>query len=153
MACLVDPAPPAATLVVHGHRGCGGLLPENSLPAFRHAIALGVTTLELDVRLTRDGVLVVHHDPRLDPKRCVDEDGRRVKRRRLANLAYTDLIGVDCGRSVAGAHIPRLEEVLDLARHAGYSVRVSVELKMRVPRAQAGELARRLLAAIRQEPR
>lgn len=49
-----------------GHRGAAGLAPENTLPSFRKAVELGVRVLELDVRLTRDGVPVVFHDDRLD---------------------------------------------------------------------------------------
>jgi glycerophosphoryl diester phosphodiesterase len=54
---------------LQGHRGARGLYPENSLPGFEGALALGVTTLEMDLGMTRDGVLVVHHDRRLDPER------------------------------------------------------------------------------------
>jgi glycerophosphoryl diester phosphodiesterase len=47
------------------HRGTPRVHPENSLPGFAHAVALGVDGIELDVHLTRDGVPVVHHDPEL----------------------------------------------------------------------------------------
>ena len=47
---------------LQGHRGTRGWRPENTLPAFEHALAIGVTTLELDIGMTRDGVVVVHHD-------------------------------------------------------------------------------------------
>jgi glycerophosphoryl diester phosphodiesterase len=50
---------------LQGHRGARGLRPENTLAAFEHALELGVDTLELDLGLTSDGVLVVHHDPHL----------------------------------------------------------------------------------------
>ena len=46
-------------LDVQGHRGCRGLLPENSLPAFEKAIELGVTTLELDIGITKDKEVIV----------------------------------------------------------------------------------------------
>ncbi|KKL64506.1 hypothetical protein LCGC14_2164220, partial [marine sediment metagenome] len=49
---------------LQGHRGARGYHPENSLPGFAAALALGVTTLEMDLAMTRDGVLVVHHDQR-----------------------------------------------------------------------------------------
>ena len=52
-----------AQVEVQGHRGARGLAPENTLPAFEKALALGVSTLELDVGVTRDGVVVVGHDP------------------------------------------------------------------------------------------
>ncbi len=48
---------------VHGHRGCRGLLPENTLPAFLHALALGVDVLELDVVISQDEQVVVSHEP------------------------------------------------------------------------------------------
>jgi len=48
---------------VHGHRGCRGLLPENTLPAFAHALALGVDVLELDVIISADRQVVLSHEP------------------------------------------------------------------------------------------
>ena len=53
-----------------GHRGARGLKPENSLPAFETALDLGVTTLELDLHYTTDGVVVVWHDPAIDKSKC-----------------------------------------------------------------------------------
>ncbi len=53
-------------LDVQGHRGCRGLRPENTLPAFEKALELGVTTLEMDIQTTSDLVLVVFHDQQLD---------------------------------------------------------------------------------------
>ena len=49
----------AVAFDLQGHRGARGLAPENTLPAFERALAIGVTTLELDVAITRDGVLVI----------------------------------------------------------------------------------------------
>ncbi|MFW5786494.1 MAG: glycerophosphodiester phosphodiesterase [bacterium] len=51
---------------IFAHRGGGGLRPENTLAAFRHAVELGVDGLELDVHLTADGVPVISHDPTLE---------------------------------------------------------------------------------------
>jgi len=48
---------------VQGHRGCRGLMPENTIPAFLHALSLGVTTLELDVVVTADSLVIVSHEP------------------------------------------------------------------------------------------
>jgi glycerophosphoryl diester phosphodiesterase len=53
---------------VHGHRGCRGLLPENTLPAFHRALELGVDALELDVVVSQDGQLLVSHEPWLAAK-------------------------------------------------------------------------------------
>ncbi|MBN9087328.1 MAG: glycerophosphodiester phosphodiesterase [Reyranella sp.] len=57
----------AAAFDLQAHRGGRGLAPENTLAAFRQAIALGVTTLELDLAITQDDVVVVSHEPRLNP--------------------------------------------------------------------------------------
>ena len=52
---------------LQGHRGARGHAPENTLPSFELAVSMGVDTLELDVGVTRDGVVVIHHDRRLNP--------------------------------------------------------------------------------------
>ena len=52
---------------LHGHRGARGLFPENTLAGFAGALAIGVDVLELDVAMTADDVVVVTHDPRLNP--------------------------------------------------------------------------------------
>ena len=127
-------------LDVQGHRGCRGLLPENTLPAFREAIALGVTTLELDVHGTRDRVLVVHHDASPSAKLCRRGDGTSAGKAPFSSRRYEEVARLDCGsraaagfpaqRTVPGARIPRLDEVLELARDAPYPVRVSIEVKL-----------------------
>ena len=61
---------PSANFDVEGHRGARGLKPENTLPAFETALDLGVTTLELDMHYTADGVVVVWHDPAIDKSKC-----------------------------------------------------------------------------------
>ena len=66
----------AAALDLQGHRGVRGLRPENSLASFQHAIELGVSTLELDIAITRDGVPVIHHDQALNPNHTRDAQGR-----------------------------------------------------------------------------
>lgn len=55
---------------IHGHRGCRGLRPENTLPAFLHALELGVDALELDVIISADHQVVVSHEPWLNPLIC-----------------------------------------------------------------------------------
>ncbi|MFM7462335.1 MAG: glycerophosphodiester phosphodiesterase family protein, partial [Burkholderiales bacterium] len=57
----------ASVTEVQGHRGARGLLPENTLPAFAKALELGVDVLELDTGITKDGVVVISHDPCLNP--------------------------------------------------------------------------------------
>ena len=60
---------------VQGHRGCRGLLPENTLPAFAKAIDLGVHTLELDIAITKDLLVVVSHEPYMNPEICFLANG------------------------------------------------------------------------------
>ena len=59
---------------VQGHRGARGVRPENTLPSFELALDVGVTTLELDLHLSADGVPVIWHDPEIDPAKCVGSD-------------------------------------------------------------------------------
>jgi glycerophosphoryl diester phosphodiesterase len=76
---------PAPTLVKadfdwQGHRGCRGLLPENSIPAFLKAVELGVTTLELDLAVSRDSQLIVSHEPWMNDVICLNADGSAVEK-------------------------------------------------------------------------
>ncbi|MEB3329842.1 MAG: glycerophosphodiester phosphodiesterase family protein [Candidatus Sericytochromatia bacterium] len=116
--------------LVMGHRGAMGHAPENTMASFRLAHALGVEAIELDVHLTADGVLVVHHDETLD--RTTDGTGE------LAALTLAQLQQLDAGRwfapEFAGERIPTLEEVLGWAR--GIQLPVVIELK-RNPNVQA----------------
>jgi glycerophosphoryl diester phosphodiesterase len=57
-------------LEIHGHRGSRGTHPENTLPAFEEALRAGVDVLEMDLGVTRDGVLVVYHDQKINPAIC-----------------------------------------------------------------------------------
>ncbi|OUJ76374.1 glycerophosphodiester phosphodiesterase family protein [Hymenobacter crusticola] len=87
---------------VHGHRGCRGLLPENTLPAFLHALELGVDTLELDVVISADEQVVVSHEPWLSAALCLDADGRPIEPTRerafnLFQLPYDYIRRCDCG--------------------------------------------------------
>lgn len=63
---------------VHGHRGCRGLLPENTLPAFLHALALGVDVLEMDVIISADQQVVVSHEPWLSARLGRGPAGERI---------------------------------------------------------------------------
>jgi glycerophosphoryl diester phosphodiesterase len=100
-----------APVQVAAHRGGSLLWPENSLLAFRNALALGADLLELDVHLTRDGEVVVIHDPTLE--RTSTGTGP-VGAVRLADLADTRLRARD--GAVTGEPVPTLAQVLDLLR-------------------------------------
>ncbi len=136
------------TLDIQGHRGARGLLPENTLPAFARALSIGVTTLELDCAITRDGVVVVSHDSTLNPDITRGEDGHWIPRGDLAISQFTfdELRCFDVGRidpaseyagrfphqqAVDGTRMPKLEDVFALARRAGNgTVRFNIETKI-----------------------
>ena len=74
-------AAPVDAFDLQGHRGARGLAPENTLAAFAKALEIGVTTLETDLAVTRDGVLVLSHDPVLNPDIVRGADGNWLPRR------------------------------------------------------------------------
>jgi glycerophosphoryl diester phosphodiesterase len=93
--------------LIVAHRGASSTHPENTLPAFEAAIAIGAQAVELDVRLSADGVAVVMHDP--DVSRTTDGIGG------VHELTADDLGALNAGSAAAPAHVPRLAEVLELA--------------------------------------
>lgn len=64
---------------VQGHRGARGLMPENSLPAFMLALDSGVTTLEMDLSISKDNQIVVSHEPWMSAEYCLDPSGKEIK--------------------------------------------------------------------------
>jgi glycerophosphoryl diester phosphodiesterase len=84
---------------LQGHRGARGLLPENTLPAFEKAIELGVNTLELDVGVTKDGIVVISHDRALNPEITRDASGAYLTTPVLVNrLTLAEIKTYDVGR-------------------------------------------------------
>src|SRR5436190_1407029 len=67
---------PLMAFDLQGHRGARGLAPENTLAAFARALEIGVTTLETDLAVTKDGVIVLSHDPVLNPDIVRGPDGQ-----------------------------------------------------------------------------
>ena len=87
---------------LQGHRGCRGLRPENTVPAFLKATALGVTTLEMDVVISKDNEIVVSHEPWMSHLICSHPDGSRVKKKEekqlnLYRMTYDEIQQYDCG--------------------------------------------------------
>jgi len=137
-----------ASFDLQGHRGARGLRPENTLAGFAFALDLHVSTLELDCAVTRDGVVVVSHDPALNPDHTRDEHGRFLERPgpAISTLTYAELQRYDVGRlkpgtpyaarfpdqqPVDGERIPRLADVFALARsRANAKVRFNIETKL-----------------------
>lgn len=139
-------AGPAMAVDIHGHRGARGLLPENTLPAFREAIALGVDILELDTGMTADGVVVVLHDRALSPD-LARIGGTWIDAPALIRgMSHGELHAADVGRArpggktaerfpeqipVDGTPVPTLAEVLALAEVEGPDdLRFNIETKL-----------------------
>ena len=136
-----------ARIDYQGHRGARGLRPENTLEAFRHAIELGVDTLEMDVMLTADDVLVVHHDERLNRDITRDETGAwltatgpALRTLTLAELSRYDVGRIHPGTAYAarfpdqvggdGVRIPTLRAVVeDAERRSRGRIRYNLEIK------------------------
>jgi glycerophosphoryl diester phosphodiesterase len=136
------------TFDLQGHRGARGLMPENTLPAFQKALDLGVDTLECDMAITRDGVVVVHHDLHLNPDTTRGPDGQwlAVRGPAIAELSYAELQRYDVGRikpgteyakaypeqqAVDGTRVPRLTDLFDLVRKSG-NTRVGFDCETKV---------------------
>lgn len=159
---------------LQGHRGARGLAPENSLPGFETALAVGVTTLEMDVVLSADGVPLVHHDRRLDPERTRGPGGAwldpEAEPAAIIDLPAAALAGYDVGRlkpesRVAarfpaqvgrdGVRIPRLSVVLARAEAlSGGRMRYNIETKISpldaAASAEPEAIAEALVTVIRQ---
>ena len=146
LCCL---AAPLSAFELQGHRGARGLAPENTLAAFAIGLGIGVTALELDVGVSRDGVVVVAHDLPLNPALArrpdgtwLDGPGPALHALTFAELRTWDVGRLDPGHTYArrfpeqapedGARMPSLAEVIGLVRRAGNrTVRLNVEIKMR----------------------
>jgi len=129
-------AAPAHAFDLQGHRGARGLAPENTLPSFRKALELGVDTIECDMAVTKDDVVVVYHDLRLNPDITRGPDGQWLDKPgpNIRDLTFEELQKYDVGRirpgtkyakdfpdqqPVDGTRIPRLSDLFDLVRKSG----------------------------------
>lgn len=132
------------TPVIQGHRGCRGLYPENSLPAFQHALEMGVTVLEMDVCLSADGQVYVSHEPYMNPLYASFPGGLPVKDAsiNLYQKTYSEIKSFDVGsrgnrlfpeQVRMATYKPLLSEVLALgeafAQKSGRPVYYNIEIK------------------------
>jgi glycerophosphoryl diester phosphodiesterase len=139
---------PAMALDLQGHRGTRGLAPENTIPAFAMALSLGVTTLEFDTAVTKDGVVVIAHDRRLNHEITKGPDGRYIavptpviRTLTLAEFKSYDVGAIDPEtryaktfaeqKAMPGTTMPTLAEFAALVRRSGNAtVRFNVETKL-----------------------
>lgn len=147
-AALIASGTAVSAFDLQGHRGARGLAPENTLQAFARALEIGVTTLELDLGVTRDGVVVVSHDRRLNPDHTRDADGKFLDREgpAIRDLTLAELQQYNVGllkpgtryakgfpeqKGIDSARIPALTEVFDLVRRANAPhIRFNIETKL-----------------------
>ena len=111
---------------LQGHRGARGKRPENTIPAFQYCIENHMTTIELDVNLTKDQQLIVYHDRVLNRKICQYENGEPVRPLSIRELTVTELKRLDCGGSanenfpeqvpVSGTHLITLVEFFEFVQ-------------------------------------
>ncbi len=150
---LVVAALSALAVVAHGfelqgHRGARGLMPENTLASFERALEIGVTTLELDIAITADGVPVISHDTALNPALTRDARGRWIKAPGplIKSLKLTRVQAYDVGRinpasayarefplqqAQDGQRIPTLAALFDMVKqHGADSVQFAIETKI-----------------------
>lgn len=161
---------PALAFDLQGHRGARGLAPENTLAGFQRALEVGVTTLELDIALTADGVPVITHDLDLNPDVVRDAQGQWLAGRGplIRRLTREQLRAYDVGRLRPGSayardfaqqqprdgeRVPALGELLArLKALKADAVRLNIELKLDPRRpddtADAETFAKAVLAEI-----
>jgi glycerophosphoryl diester phosphodiesterase len=143
LACATD----AHAFDVEGHRGARGLAPENTPAAFRRALEIGVTTIETDIGVTKDGVAVISHNPRLMPElvrdgtgKWLDAPGPAIHALTLEALQRYDIGRLNPASAYArdfpqqkpadGERFPTLDELFQLVRASNKPVRVNVETKI-----------------------
>jgi glycerophosphoryl diester phosphodiesterase len=132
---------------LEGHRGTRGLAPENTLAAFRRALQIGVNTIETDMAVTRDGIIVISHETFLNPDLVRNGDGRWLVAPGppIHSLTLEELRRYDVGRTdpaskygrqfpeqraADGERFPQLTELLDLVKASGKPVRLNIETKI-----------------------
>ena len=148
LLCFSLAASAQKTIDLQGHRGARGLLAENTLPSFALALQAGVSTLELDVVVTRDDVLVISHDPALNPDITRDAQGHFLSSKGpdIRQLTFEQLQSYDVGRinpasryaqtfsaqkDQDGVRIPRLKDLFEMVKAQGHSqVKFAIETKI-----------------------
>jgi len=145
---LIGLASVAQGFDLQGHRGARGLMPENTLPGFARALAIGVTTLELDLALTGDSEVVVIHNPRFEPELTRNANGEWLQQSSASihSMTLARVKTYDVGRlnpgskyaqrypgqqAVDGTSVPTLAEVFDLVNRSGnQAVQFNMEIKI-----------------------
>lgn len=109
-------------VMIIGHRGARDLWPENSLRGFRETRALGIEAVEFDVHQTRDGGLVVIHDPLFD--RTALATGP------VGDLTLAQATAIEL-RDAGGECVPTLDQVLDIYQDSGFELHIEIKTDAR----------------------
>lgn len=137
---------------IQGHRGCRGLYPENSIEAMIHAIDLGVSTLEMDVVISKDKQVLLSHEPFLSHEICLDYNGNEIfksneKAFNLYKMDYYEIKDCDCGTTIHKRFLsqkkiktykPLLSEVIDSVqnyikqKYPEKSITYNIEIKSEI---------------------
>ncbi|MFT4786917.1 MAG: glycerophosphoryl diester phosphodiesterase [Cyclobacteriaceae bacterium] len=142
-----DTESPIKKIDMQGHRGARGLMPENTIPGFIKALDLGVSTLEMDLAITKDGEVIVSHEPWISSEICQLEDGVDITNDSLGlniyQMSYEQIKQYDCGTK---PHLrfpnqqkmvvakPRLRDVIETveeyaSKHLVKGFRYNIEIK------------------------
>lgn len=140
----LSPSQSAKKIEIQGHRGARGYLPENSLPGFVFAVEEQLDGIEMDLLLTKEREVVIHHDFFVNPQICSYSDGSPIKGSSLIEeMTVAELKQMDCGRmhpprfprqkSICGTKIPTLDELFDFLRSSedphAKKIRLNLEIK------------------------
>jgi len=126
------PDSPPRKILVHGHRGARAVRPENTIPAFQYAIRIGVDALEMDMAVTRDNIIVISHDPVLEPPVCHGPKDSAV----IHQLTLKQVKQWDCGgpnphfpsqKGIPGTRMPTLDEVFALAGQGTFDYNIETK--------------------------
>lgn len=138
----VSPAPNKSVAII-AHRGGAGLAPENTLASFRNGLALNADYVEMDAQLSKDGVVVIIHDPTIN--RTTDGKGNVVDFT-LTQLQTFNAAAAYANGTTERQAIPTFAQVLDLAKPT--NVRVEVEVKLTAQNARYPGLEQKMIDEI-----
>jgi glycerophosphoryl diester phosphodiesterase len=133
---------------LQGHRGARGLKPENTIPAFIAALDYGVTTIELDVVITKDRQVVLSHEPWMSAEICMKPDSSLIsvqeeKTFLIYKMDYSEVVNFDCGlkphprfpeQEKISIHKPLLKDIIGavedhIKSYSQYEVDYNIEIK------------------------
>lgn len=161
--CLLSKASFAFEL--YGHRGARGLAPENTIPGYAVALQYGVDFVDMDVTMTKDGIVVLQHELSLDPNITRDKTGAWVSNRiPIKDLTFAELQEYDVGRidpnsvyasyfpdqqPMDGTPMPSLDQVIDYVKeHGGDQIKFQIEIKSDPNHPQGSYSPRELAQAV-----